>query len=1128
MAKIVLTLLDGKVLTRDTKVIGSESGCCCCFCSETCERCILVDVEFGSFPTIGPPIYQMLDKTANAPDPPYCAEIRIVVSHTTAEWYNGTDEDGDLFSNYYLGTVGNYAEEVMPEGPPDYGKKKYKTRTIPPALPLTWAQTIDQNGDDLYVELPDNNLYVAYVPPTGDDLSRKQLYLFCLKGDGTDGPFAKIGTFFQDPTTLKITEGPRTPKKIFNIDIDLHECGWVLVIQKSTCGLTVDADSSCSMNFARIPSDATGCPTLGNYRTVSTFLSPDEIEAKDPPIECPDDHEDKLEDNIVCEKDVQKDPGVYEIADCDSRQEVLLENPNYYDESKKFWPRTEGEGINQGKWGGATEYGISVRKTLRKTENKANTVGTTLCCIPDSPESYYYFVETGSWATLANWRVNSGDEGIGREGLDPDIPTYTRSHWREGGQIPLSLPTKLDRVIIQKTVTAIPADTEVLSMDVIDRNPDPVDKPKVSINGIITTTEFCLFNENTELLTGQLLGTGKIIFRNNSEVSINGVIGHDTKTNDFTLIKFKNSSINKGKIYYRFCTIPGQTDVAESIKRFVNFYDTSINEDGAFVYYTPAMFFDTSTNKGTVCKDFGKNAGTLMNTLVAGEGYPRSYFLGESKNAATGKVVGTATFSEKSLNLGEIDNSIDPYVNKSTNSVKFYGVWNIAFPRTNVASSTSRNGPTGNILGYAEFYDDSVNFGDVGEDLTLYDGSSCGYEAGLDDEHINVYMNIGGSLIMKDHSTLGIVIRDLQPTHILTILIADTFTTGDSVNLSDAQITIKNCALLVANNTDLYGHTTVTDSDILCTTNNKIMSINHTSVTMDQEDLYLKRTIEYTTVNFNNSSINGAKIHPYPESSNTTTFNDTSTNKSEDIEGTLIFDDTSINNVTRTTANTFTSITFNGGSGSSLEENLGSRNLGHIHTTNSITFNDHSYNDMNASIFGNVDFYDTSINMGVPVEGITISIDPSSATLYDTDPAVNAETHPTTTDDTCSLSTPMTPTIDGLEISYSACQSYYLLANETSCFPVATLETTPAGAYSYSIADAGMAQYYVISGTLLSRHPTWYLAEAYPVWNIPTSVVITTTNDDDETFNTTLTITYDSFDPLDLTFLANCPPEQYP
>ena len=51
---------------------------------------------------------------------------------------------------------------------------------------------------------------------------------------------------------------------------------------------------------------------------------------------------------------------------------------------------------------------------------------------------------------------------------------------------------------------------------------------------------------------------------------------------------------------------------------------------------------------------------------------------------------------------------------------------------------------------------------------------------------------------------------------------------------------------------------------------------------------------------------------------------------------------------------------------------------------------------MNASIFGDVIFNNTSINMGIPVEGITISIDPSSATLYDTDPAVNAETHPTT------------------------------------------------------------------------------------------------------------------------------------
>lgn len=1066
MAKIVLTLLDGKVLTRDTKVIGSESGCCCCFCSETCERCILVDVEFGDPPSvIGPPIYQMLDKTAYAPDPPYCAEIRIVVSKTTFDWTQGDNP------NYFLGTVGNYAEEVQ-----ENGNKLYKTYEKKTGVSSTWA-------NNSYTTLPDNNLYVAYVPPTGDyEITRKQLYLFCLKGNGTDGPFAKIGTTFE--TDGVTTIGPTTPKKIFNIDIDLHECGWVLVVQKSTCGLTVDADSSCSMNFARIPSDDTGCPTLGDYRTVSTFLSPTEIKAKDPPIECPTGHLDKLKDNIVCENDTQKDPGVYEIADCDSRQAAVSELPGYYDLSTKFWPRTN----TNGGWG-ATAYDIKVRKTLRKTTVLPDSVGTTLCCIPDSPESYYYFVKTGSWATLANWRVNSGDEGIGREGLDPDIPTYTRSHWRGGGQIPLSLPTKLDRVIIQKTVTAIPADTKVLSMDVIDRNPDPVDKPKVSINGIITTTEFSLFNENTELLVGQLLGTGQIIFRNNSEVSTGGVIGHDTKTNDFTLIKFKNSSINKGKIYYRFCTIPGQTDVAESIKRFVNFYDTSINEDGAFVYYTPAMFFDTSTNKGTVCKDFGKNAGILMNTLVAGEGYPRSFFLGESKNAATGKVVGTATFSEKSLNLGEIDNSIDPYVNKSTNSVKFYGVWNIALGRTNVVFSTSRNGPTGNILGYAEFRDDSVNFGDIGEDLTLYDGSSCGYEALNDEDAIN----IGGSLIMKDHSTLGIVIRDLQPTHTLTIKIADTFTTGDSVNLSDAQITIKNCIIEVENHTNLYCHTTVTDSNISCTTSNKTMNINHTSVTMDQEDTTLKRTIEYDNVNFYNSSINGAKIQP--NSSNTTTFYDLSTNKSEDIDGILIFNDYSKNNVTRTTDNTFISITFNSYSA----------NLGYITTTNNnkdgITFNNSSYNDANALIRGNVIFNDTSENRGEGVVDITISIDPSSATLYDTDPEVNSETHPVSID---GLTAPNT--IVGNNITYAGASTGIINGNPTENLTVATLETTPAGTYTYSINSI----YYEITNNILSRIDSWYLyVDEGLAQNIPTSLTVTTTNTaTNETFETILTITY--------------------
>jgi len=1095
MAKIVLTLLDGKVLTRDTKVIGSESGCCCCFCSETCERCILVDVEFGSFPPfIGPPIYQMLDKTAYAPDPPYCAEIRIVVSHTTAEWYNGTDQYGNLFSSYFLGTVGNYAEEVE-----ENGNKKYKTYQKHPTTNNVTPQSNWANNS--YTTLPDNNLYVAYVAPSGDyETTRKQLYLFCLKGNGTDGPFAKIGTTFKLDGVITGT-GPITPKKIFNIDIDLHECGWVLVVQKSTCGTTVDADSSCSMNFARIPSDDTGCPTLGDYRTVSTFLSPTEIAAKDPPIECPDDHEDKLKDNIVCENDTQKDPGVYEIADCDSRQAAVSELYNN-NNGTKFWPRTEGVGTNQGKWGGATEYGIKVRKTLRKTENKSGTVGTTLCCVPDAPESYYYFVETGLWATLANWRVNSGDEGILLGGLDPDIPTYMRSTWISGGQIPLSLPSKLDRVVIQKTVTAIPADTKVLSMDVI--NPTP--NTKVSINGIITTTEFSLFNENTELLVGQLLGTGQIIFRNNSEVSTNGVIGHATKTNDFTLIKFKNSSINKGKIYYRFCTITGQTNVAESIKRFVNFYDTSINDDGAFVYYTPAMFFDASTNKGTICKDFGKNAGILMNTLVAGEGYPRSFFLGESKNAATGKVVGTATFSEKSLNLGEIDNSIDPYVDKSTNSVKFYGVWNTALARTNVAFSTTRNGPTGNILGYSEFYDDSVNFGDVGEDLTLYNNSSCGYEALNDGDAIN----IGGSLIMKDHSTLGIVITSLEPTHTLTIKIADTFTTGDSGNLSDAQITIKNCIIEVANNTDLYCHTTVTDSNILCTTNNKTMSINHTSVTMDQEDLSLKRTIEYTTVNFNNSSINGAKIHP--KSSNITTFNNTSTNKSEDIAGTLIFNNTSINNVTRTTANTFISITFNGGSA----------NLGYITTTNTnkdhITFNNSSYNDANALIRGNVIFNDTSENKGEEgVVDITISIDPSSATLYDTILVVTYP-KPTTQNNPCTFS-PLNPspiTISGNTISHNQAFTSYIQANSSKCRRVALLETTVNGVVSNDYAYSNPANeetegnwhYFVDDNKRLTRYDDWYFYASY-IWDIPSEVIITTThNTTGESFNTTLNITF--------------------
>ena len=1079
MAKIVLTLLDGKVLTRDTKVIGSESGCCCCFCSETCERCILVDVEFGSSTIIGPPIYQMLDKTAYAPDPPYCAEIRIVVSKTTFDWTQGDNP------NYFLGTVGDYAEEVE-----ENGNKKYKTYENPllktPIVSSTWA-------NNSYTTLPDNNLYVAYVAPTGEsETTRKQLYLFCLKGNGTDGPFAKIGTVFQNPTTLVKTTGPITPKKIFNIDIDLHECGWVLVVQKSTCGTTVDADSSCSMNFARIPSDDTGCPKLGDYRTVSTFLSPTEIAAKNPPIECPDGHKDELEDKnknriqdqgekvpVVCENDTQKDPGVYEIADCDSRQAAVSELYNN-NNSTKFWPRTN----TNGGWG-ATAYDIKVRKTLRKTTAIPNTVGTTLCCVPDAPESYYYFIQTGSWATLANWRVNSGDQGILLGGFDPDIPTYMRSRWVSGGKIPLSLPTKLDRVVIQKTVTAIPADTKVLSMDVI--NPTP--NTKVSINGIITTTEFSLFNENTELLVGQLLGTGQIIFRNNSEVSINGVIGHDTKTNDFTLIKFKNSSINKGKIYYRFCTITGQTNVAESIKRFVNFYDTSINEDGAFVYYTPAMFFDTSTNKGTVCKDFGKNAGILMNTLVADEGYPRSQFLGESTNAATGKVVGTATFSAKSLNLGEIDNSIDPYVDKSTNSVKFYGVWNTALARTNVAFSTTRNGPTGNILGYAEFYDDSVNFGDVGEDLTLYNNSSCGYEALNDEDAIN----IGGSLIMKDHSTLGIVITSLEPTNTLTIKIADTFTTGDSDNLSDAQIVVKNCILEVANNTNLYCHTTVTDSNILCTTNDKTMSINHTSVTMDQEDMALKRTIEYDNVNFYNSSINGAKIQP--NSSNITTFYDLSTNKSEDIDGILIFNGTSINNVTRTTANTFISITFNGGSA----------NLGYITTTNTnkdgITFNNSSYNDANALIRGNVIFNDTSENRGEGVVDITISIDPSSATLYDTDPAVNVETHPVSID---GLIAPNT--IVGNNITYNSESTTTINGNPTENLTIATLETTPAGTYTYSINSI----YYEITNNILSRIDSWYLyVDEGLAQNIPTSLTVTTTNTaTNETFETILTITY--------------------
>ena len=1208
MAKIVLTLLDGKVLTRDNKAIGSGSGCCCCFCSETCERCVLVDVEFGTTTLAGPPIYQMLDKTAYAPDPQYCAEIHIVVSHTTAEWANGTYPNSNtLFSTWSLDKVGYYAEEVKSDG-----TKTYKTR-MPSAVAAnvyrTWAQEPD------YVNLPDNNLYVAYVAPSGDqDKTRQQLYLFCLKGDGTDGPFA---------TKLPIVK----PKKIFNIDIDLHKCGWVLVVQKSTCSSTVDADSSCSMNFVRIPSDDTGCPKIGNYNTVSTFLSPTEIAAKDPPIECPDDHEDKLEDKdevaVVCENDSEKDPGVYEIADCDSRQAALVGLPGYNNNSSGFWPRTEGVGGNKGKWGGAIPYRVKVRKTIRKTKALSQTVGTTLCCVPDGPEAYYYFIQEGAWADLNNWRV----DGVGSTDIklvalpsDSDIPTYERAAWTAGGKIPLSLPTKMDRVVIQKSVFPMPDGIKVLSMDVVNTTAGT----KVLINsGTISTTEFSLFSENTQLGGGggKLLGTGKIIFRDNSKVDLGGTIGDSTATSDFTLIKFKHSAINNGEIYHRFCTIAGQTDVAKSIERFVNFHDTSSNASvtktnfpgeffGGNIYYTPAKFYDKSTNSGTVCKNFGKNASTSMDSLVENEGYPRSYFEDESTNAANGKVVGTATFNNYSLNLGEIDNSVDPYTDKSKNSAKFYGEWPPGAPFSYDSIGNSKNGSTGYIKGYAEFYEDSTNCGDVDKNLTLYDRSKCLYEAGntRSGSGNNEAIHIGQNLIMKDRSTLNVwpkytvsdynqnadhslnlipwpfwvtYVTPITPT--LTIRIGGmvvldgagncavanncgSFITGASDDPTGGPIIIKNCIIYVRENTHLYGHTTVIDSNIFATETEQTMSINHTSVTMDQDviavsyttaewntnltgsneyplpflgpancqlerdypgvyaeqiltnglraywngcrfnntyqfvlfgrwDNNLKRTIEYDIINFKNSAINGAKIHRKSQAALArTTFYDSSINRSEDVTGTLRFMDESRNSVARVNPDvanhTFDTIVFS-------DE---SANLRLITSPNSITFNSDSYNDAGALIVGNVVFNGSSENRGTS-PSLTLTIDPSSATLYDTDPEVNPETHPVSID---GLTAPNT--IVGNNITYSGASTNIInnLADEAGT--VATLETTPAGTYTYSINSV----YYEINVNVLSRNYYWFLEiETSLIQDIPTSLTVTTTNTaTNETFETILTITY--------------------
>ena len=1215
MAKIVLTLLDGKVLTRDTKVIGSESGCCCCFCSETCERCVLVDVEFGVTTLAGPPIYQMLDKTAYAPDPQYCAEIRIVVSHTTYDWIHGTNPDGSLFSTWSLDKVGYYAEEVKSDG-----TKTYKTR-MPSAVAANVSRTWAQEPD--YVNLPDNNLYVAYVPPTaGDyDKTRQQLYLFCLNGDGTDGPFA---------TKLPIVK----PKKIFNIDIDLHKCGWVLVVQKSTCASTVDADSSCSMNFVRIPSDDTGCPKIGNYNTVSTFLSPTEIAAKDPPIECPDDHEDKLEDKdevaVVCENDSEKDPGVYEIADCDSRQAALVGLPGYNNNSSGFWPRTEGVGGNKGKWGGAIPYRVKVRKTIRKTKALSQTVGTTLCCVPDGPEAYYYFIQEGAWADLNNWRV----DGVGSTDIvlvalpsDSDIPTYERAAWGGGGKIPLSLPTKMDRVVIQKTVTKIPADTKVLSMDVVNTTANT----KVSINGgAVSTVEFSLFSENTQLeAAGKLLGTGKIIFRDNSKVILGGTIGDPTATSDFTLIKFKHSAINNGEIYHRFCTIAGQTDVAKSIERFVNFHDTSSNASvanvGGNIYYTPAKFYDKSTNSGTVCKNFGKNASTAMDSLVENEGYPRSYFEHESTNAANGKVVGTATFNNYSLNLGEIDNSVDPYTDKSKNSAKFYGAWLDGAPLSFDSIGNSKNGSTGYIKGYAEFYEDSTNCGDVDKNLTLYDRSKCLYEAGntRGGDGNNEAIHIGQNLIMKDRSTLNVwpkytiadynenadhsrytvhspgyggilpwpfwvtYVTPITPT--LTIRIGGmvvldgagncavanncgSFITGASDDPTGGPIIIKNCIIYVRENTHLYGHTTVIDSNIFATETEQTMSINHTSVTMDQDviavsyttaewntnltagpweypfpplgpansalerfypgvyaeqrmtnglriywngncsqmlvwgcvygfvpfgrwDNNLKRTIEYDIINFKNSAINGAKIHRKSQAALArTTFYDSSINRSEDVTGTLRFMDESRNSVARVNPDvanhTFDTIVFS-------DE---SANLRLITSPNSITFNSDSYNDAGALIVGNVVFNSSSENRGTS-PSLTLTIDPSSATLYDTDPEGNPETHPVSIDNLIAPNT-----IVDNQITYAGASTGIINGNPTENLTVATLETTPAGTYTYSINSI----YYEITNNILSRIDSWYLyVDEGLAQNIPTSLTVTTTNTaTSETFETILTITY--------------------
>lgn len=158
------------------------------------------------------------------------------------------------------------------------------------------------------------------------------------------------------------------------------------------------------------------------------------------------------------------------------------------------------------------------------------------------------------------------------------------------------------------------------------------------------------------------------------------------------------------------------------------------------------------------------------------------------------------------------------------------------------------------------------------------------------------------------------------------------------------------------------------------------------------------------------------------------------------------------------------------------------------------------------------------------VVDITISIDPSSATLYDTNE--QGETHPTAggvnLPDSCELAGP--PTISNLNISYTACQSFHIDNSyyyyysygaylPSACYLVATLVTTPAGTYTYSV-DAEMSNFYEISNNnKLYRRQDWfeYTQESS---NIPTSVVIATTNTaTNETFDTTLTITYDPYDP---------------